>query len=108
MIRRAAALSALGAALVLSGCVQEIKASRVKSALMDGGLSEPLAGCMAQRMASKLTIHQLKELQRLNAAPRRTIAEFVAALRKNGDADAIEVTLSSAALCKTGWISEKR
>ncbi|WP_310535345.1 hypothetical protein [Novosphingobium sp.] len=108
MVKRAAALSTFAAIFVLSGCVQDIKASRVKSALMDGGLSESLAGCMAQRMAGKLTIHQLKELQRLNAAPRRTISEFVAALRKNGDADAIEVTLSSAALCKTGWISEKK
>ena len=107
-MRRGFTVSAVAALIVLSGCVQEIKASRVKSALMDGGLSESLAGCMAQRMAGKLTIHQLKELQRLNAAPRRTISEFVAALRKNGDADAIEVTLSSAALCKTGWISEKK
>ena len=107
-MRRAFTFPAIAAILILSGCVQDIKASRVKSALMDGGLSESLAGCMAQRMAGKLSIHQLKELQRLNAAPRRTISEFVAALRKNGDADAIEVTLSSAALCKTGWISEKK
>lgn len=101
-MKRAVVIVAL--ALAASGCVQEIKASRVKSALMDGGLGEPLAGCMANRMASKLTIHQLKQLRRLNAAPRRTIAEFVAALRQNGDMDAIEVTASSAALCKAGLI----
>ena len=90
--------------LAASGCVQQIKESRVKSALTEGGLSEPLAACMAHRMASKLSIRQLRSLQRLNAAPRRTISEFVAALRQNGDADAIEVTLSSAALCKTGFV----
>lgn len=101
-MRRTVLLLAL--ALAASGCVQEIKAGRVKSALMDGGLGEPLAQCMANRMASKLTIHQLKQLQRLNRAPRRTIAEFVAALRANGDLDAIEVTASSAALCKAGFI----
>jgi len=100
-MRRVAVLLVL---LAATACVQEIKASRVKSALVEGGLSEPLAGCMANRMASKLTIHQLKQLQRLNTAPRRTIVEFVAALRANGDADAIEVTASSAALCKAGLI----
>ena len=87
-----------------SGCVEQIKESRVKAALTGGGLSEPLAACMAHRMATKLTIHQLRQLQRLNAAPRRTIGEFVAALRRDGDADAVEVTLASAALCKSGLI----
>ncbi|MGE3692161.1 MAG: hypothetical protein AB7F98_12365 [Novosphingobium sp.] len=90
--------------LAASGCVQQIKASRVKSALIDGGLSEQLSGCMADRMASKLTIKQLRSLQKLNRAPRRSISEFVAALRQYGDADAVEVTVSSAALCKTGFI----
>ena len=67
--------------LAATGCVQEMKASRVKSALMDGGLSEQLSECMANRMASKLTIGQLKKLQRLNRAPRRSITEFADALR---------------------------
>jgi len=100
-MRRALLIIAL---LAASGCVQQIKESRVKSALTEGGLSEPLAGCMAHRMATKLTIHQLRQLQRLNAAPRRTISEFINALRQNGDADAVEVTISSAALCKTGFV----
>jgi hypothetical protein len=94
----------LAALLATSGCVQQIKESRVKSALSEGGLAEPLAACMAHRMATKLSIKQLRSLQRLNAAPRRTISEFETALRQNGDADAVEVTLSSAALCKTGFV----
>ncbi len=101
-MRRYVALIALIAAT--SGCVQQIKESKVKSALVEGGLSDQLAGCMAHRMAAKLTIKQLRSLQKLNAAPRHTISEFVTALRQNGDADAVEVTLSSAALCKTGFI----
>ena len=104
MRRIAIVLMLLASPLLLGGCVQEIKASRVKSALMDGGLSEQLSGCMANRMASKLTIGQLKKLQRLSRAPRRSIPEFADALRRNGDVDAIEVTISSAALCKTGLI----
>ena len=90
--------------LAASGCVQQIKESRVKSALTEGGLSEPLAACMAHRMASKLSIRQLRSLQKVNATRGRTISEFVNALRQNGDADAVEVTLSSAALCKTGFV----
>ena len=101
-MRRAVFLIALVA--TTSGCVQDIKESKVKSALVEGGLSDQLAGCMAHRMAQKLTIKQLKSLQKLNRAPRHTISEFVTALRQNGDADAVEVTLSSAALCKTGFI----
>ena len=101
MMRRAIFLVAL---LGATGCVQQVKESRVKSALTEGGLSESLAACMAHRMAAKLSIKQLRSLQRLNAAPRRTISEFASALRRNGDADAVEVTLSSAALCKTGLV----
>ena len=100
-MRRAFILAA--ALFAASGCVQQIKESRVKSALVEGGLSDALSGCMAHRMASKLTIRQLRSLQKLNRAPRHTISEFIAALRANGDADAIEVTASSAALCKTGF-----
>ncbi len=101
MKRKALILIAL---LATVGCVQDIKESRVRSALIDGGLSDELAGCMAHRMAHKLTVKQLRGLQRLSNAPRHSIGEFVAVLRQNGDADAIEVTLSSAALCKTGFI----
>lgn len=100
-MRRAVLIIAL---LAATGCVQQIKESRVKSALTEGGLSEPLAGCMAHRMASKLTIKQLRSLQKVNATRGRTITEFVSALRQHGDADAVEVTVSSAALCKTGFV----
>jgi hypothetical protein len=100
-MRRAVILIAL---LATTGCVEQIKETRVKSALVDGGLSDELSACMAHRMAQKLTIKQLRGLQRLSNAPRHSISEFVTALRKNGDADAVEVTLSSAALCKTGFI----
>ena len=88
----------------VTGCVEQIKESRVKTALVEGGLSDPLAGCMAHRMAQKLTIKQLRSLQKVNRAPRHSIGEFIAALRQNGDADAVEVTLSSAGLCKTRFI----
>ncbi len=98
------ALLPILALLATTGCVQNMKEGRVKSALVEGGLSDQLAGCMAHRMAQKLTIKQLRSLQKVNRAPRHSIAEFITALRQNGDTDAVEVTLSSAGLCKTGFI----
>ena len=76
---------------------------RVKSALLDAGLSERNSACMADRMTDKLSIGQLKKLERLQGE-KRSLMDYVAAVRRVGDLDAIEVTASSAALCTTGLI----
>ena len=102
MVRRGAL--ALTVLLAASGCVQDIKENRVKSALVDSGLSDELAGCMAHRMAEKLTIGQLRHLQQLSHATKRSVPEFIAVVRQSGDAEAVEVAITSAALCKAGII----
>ncbi|MEY4160328.1 MAG: hypothetical protein RLZZ136_949 [Pseudomonadota bacterium] len=89
--------------LMVSGCVQDIKESRINSALLRGGLPDDLAGCMAHRMAQKLTIAQLRQLQAM-AAPRRSLADYVEAVRQSGNGEAVSATLTAAALCKTGLI----
>ena len=89
--------------LATAGCVEEIKESRVKSALIDGGVPDQMAGCMAHQMAKKLTVSQLRSLQKI-AGPRRSISEYIEVLRRHGDAEALEVTASSAAMCKLGII----
>lgn len=76
---------------------------RVKSALLDSGLSERNAACMADRMTDKLTIPQLRRLEQLKGE-KRSLMDYVSAVRRVGDVDAIEVTASSAALCTTGLI----
>ena len=76
---------------------------RVKSALTDAGLSDRNAACMANRMTDKLTIGQLKKLEGLSGE-KRSLSDYVAAVRRVGDVDALEVTASSAALCTTGLI----
>lgn len=76
---------------------------RVKSALLDAGLSEKNSACMADRMTDKLTIGQLRKLEGLRGE-KRSLLDYVAAVRRVGDLDAIEVTASSAALCTTGLI----
>ena len=75
----------------------------MKSALLDAGLSEKNSACMANRMTDKLTLAQLKKLERLKGE-KRSLTDYVAAVQRVDDVDAIEVTVSSAALCTTGLI----
>lgn len=101
------AAAALAAALMATGCVQAITESRVESALRDAGLSEANANCMAERMVDRLTIAQLRKLERLRARPGEqerpvSIGEFVERVRRVGDAEVIAVTSTSAGLCAIG------
>jgi hypothetical protein len=73
----------------------------VRSALLDAGLSQSNAACMANRMTDKLTIFQLRKLQQLKGE-KRSLSDYVAAVRRVDDAEALAVTASSAALCSTG------
>jgi hypothetical protein len=91
------------ALVALSGCVQ-IAESRVRSALMDAGLSDRDANCMAGRMVDRLTIEQLRKLEALKG-DHRTIDQYLDAVRQVGDAEAVAVTASSAVLCTTGLAS---
>ncbi len=97
----------LASSLALAGCVEAIAESRVQSALSDAGLSDRNADCMAERMVDRLTISQLKKLERLKArAGERekpvTLAQYVERVRRVGDAEVVAVTGSSAALCAVG------
>lgn len=98
-MRRWLALLAFG--MVAVGCVQTIAESRVRSALLGAGLSERNADCMAHRMVDRLTIDQLRKLEALRG-DHRSLEAYVLAVRRVGDAEAIAVTASSAALCATG------
>ena len=102
-MRRAVVMAACVLPLVLGGCVQDIKQNRVKSALINAGLSEQLSDCMARRMAEKLTIAQLRRLQALGEE-KRSYRDYITAVRRVNDPDALEVTISSAAMCKAGLI----
>lgn len=100
-------------ALLASGCVQQIAEGRVRTALVDAGLSQRNAGCMAERMVDRLTIDQLKKLERVKAQPGEakdpvTLSDYVSRVRRVGDAEVIGVTASSAALCATGLADEAR
>ena len=102
-MRRLVLTMGFGLALLVGGCVEDIKANRVKSALVNAGLAEPLSDCMARRMAEKLTIAQLRRLQALGDE-KRSYRDYLNAVRRVNDPDALEVLISSAALCKAGLI----
>lgn len=92
------------ALLLLAGCAETIAESRVRSALLDAGLSERNADCMAERMVDRLTIAQLRRLEALEELEGKepTLPEFVRAVREIDDPEILGVTASSAALCATG------
>lgn len=92
----------VAAVLLLATCgPSKLAYGQVKSALTDAGLSDETAGCMATRMTDKLTLKQLIKLKKLSGA-NRSLSDFVEGVRKVGDAEALQVTVSSAALCASG------
>ena len=79
---------------------------QVKSAMIGAGLSEANSACMAERLTDRLSLGQLQRLKQLKGE-KRNLADYVIAVRRVGDAEAIKVTASSAALCASGLASEK-
>lgn len=55
----------LGAVLALSACATSHE-SRIRSNLIDAGVSPPVARCMAERMADRLSDSQLRSLAKLS------------------------------------------
>lgn len=95
-------------ATALAACApSKLAYGQVKSAMVDAGLSEPNSACMATRMTDRLTLGQLQKL-RLLKGQKRSLFDYVDAVRRVGDAEAVQVTASSAALCATGLARERR
>jgi hypothetical protein len=78
----------------------------VKSAMIEAGLSEKNAACMASRMTDRLSLVQLNKLRQLKGE-KQSLTDYVNAVRRVGDAEALSVTASSAALCATGLAKER-
>ncbi len=94
--------------IILTACTpSRLAYGQVKSAMIEAGLSEANSSCMASRLTDRLSLLQLNKLRKLKGE-KRTLFDYVSAVRKVGDAEAIEVTASSAALCASGLAAEKR
>ena len=97
----------LATLLVLAACSPgKLAYGQVKSAMIEAGLSEANAACMASRMTDRLSLVQLNKLKQLKGE-KQGLGDYVAAVRRVGDAEALSVTASSAALCATGLAKER-
>ena len=90
------------AALLLAGCATPEQ--RVRSGLMDAGLTRPMASCMASRMVDRLSLLQLRRIGRLSelreSDPRTTTVEtFLHRARALQDPEILAVMTTSAGIC---------
>ncbi len=88
--------------LALSACATP--ESRVRTALLDAGLSRPVATCMAQRMIDRLSIAQLRRLSSLSSLKGQpigelTVGEFLRHARALGDPRILGVVTTAGLGC---------
>ena len=75
--------------------------------MVAAGLPQPMAECMAGRMADRLSIDQLRKLESLRPEEGEAdiplnIAEFLERVRRVDDPEVLEVSTTSAAICAFG------
>ena len=91
-----------------SGLANPVVAWQVEGALVQSGLGEKRAACMAERMVDRLTIVQLWKLrQGMAAQPGEPeegygLGELVKRLDRVDDGEAVAVLTTSAGLCAIG------
>ena len=88
--------------LALSACATP--ESRVRTALLNAGLSKPVSTCMAQRMVDRLSLGQLQKLSRLAALRDTkigtlTVGEFLRKTRALGDPEILTVVTTAGLGC---------
>lgn len=104
-MRPARAFLAAGAlSLLLAACATP--ETRVRKALTRVGVSEPIATCMADRMADRLSLLQLDKLNRLGKLKKTnfrqvTFDEFVRLTKGLQDPEILAVVTSSGVIC---WV----
>lgn len=88
--------------LALSACATP--ETRVRTALIDAGLSKPVSACMAERMVDRLSLGQLQKLSKLGALrdtriKELTVGEFLKNTRALGDAKILSVVTTAGLGC---------
>lgn len=98
----------LAAGAVSTGLADPLVRWQVKSALVQSGIGEKRAECMAERMVERLTLGQLWKL-REGMAPHAGepeedygLGELIKRLRRVEDGEAVAVLTTSAGLCALG------
>ena len=83
--------------LLVTACATT-KEAQVRSALMDAGLSDPMASCMAEPMGKELSVSQLRSLQRvsklMNTSPSKmTQRQVMDLLKRDLDPETVGVVV---------------
>lgn len=89
-------------ALSLTACATPEQ--RVRTGLIEAGLSRPIATCMATRMVDRLSLLQLRRIGRLgdlrdSNVRELTVDQFLRRSRALGDPEILAVMTSSGAIC---------
>lgn len=85
-------------AAVAASCA--IPEARLRTGLVNAGLSEPMAACMAERMVDRLSLAQLRRIGDLPyAREERSVAGFLHRMRALRDPEILSVTSTAVAIC---------
>lgn len=89
--------------------IDKVTHSRVEAALAAQGIPPTTAECMATRMVDRLSISQLRKLERLapqegEAATPRGFGEALTRLRRVDDPEALRITIGAGAACAIGQL----
>jgi hypothetical protein len=101
-------LAVLAGGALFSGLANPLVEMQVKSALVESGLGENRAECMAERMVKRLTLGQLWKLRQGMAAQEGEpesgygLGELIKRLDRVDDGEAVAVLTTSAGLCAIG------
>ena len=88
----------LGPYALLASCA--VPEARLRAGLVNAGLSEPMAACMAERMVDRLSLAQLRRIGDLPyAREERTVTGFLHRVRALRDPEILAVASASAAVC---------
>ncbi len=88
----------LGALVLLSACATP--EARLRAGLVNAGLSQPMAACMAERMVDRLSLAQLRRIGDLPyARDERTVAGFLHRVRALRDTEILTMSSAAAAVC---------
>jgi hypothetical protein len=101
-------LAGLAGVALYTGLADPLVERQVKGALVQSGIGEKRAACMAERMVDRLTVVQLWNLrQGMAAQPDEAeegygLGELIKRLDRVDDGEAVAVLTTSAGLCAIG------
>jgi hypothetical protein len=88
----------LAATLLLASCA--VPEARLRTGLVNAGLSEPMAACMAERMVDRLSLAQLRRIGDLPyARDERSVTGFLRRVRALRDPQIVTVSASATSIC---------